>query len=87
MAGLDRIWYSHQVKLTTKYKLYNTLVVPILLYRCDTWTLLVETVKRIQTFENKCLGKLLRMSCQKHQTNDYITLYKLMTYTHCYPSV
>lgn len=53
MARRDWIWHSHKIRLTTKYKLYKSLVVPILLYRCDTWTLLTETERRIQGFENK----------------------------------
>lgn len=44
MASLDRICHSHKIRFTTKYKirftakykLYISLVVPILLYRCDT---------------------------------------------------
>ncbi|PVD39439.1 hypothetical protein C0Q70_02070 [Pomacea canaliculata] len=54
MAGLERIWHSYKIRVSTKYKLYKCLVVSILLYGFDTWALLAETEKRIQAFENKC---------------------------------
>lgn len=34
------------ISFHTKYKLYKSLVISSLLYRCETWTLLVEAGKR-----------------------------------------
>ena len=34
----------------------------ILFYHCDTWTLLADCEKRIQTFDTECQTKLLRIS-------------------------
>ena len=34
-------------------KLYKSLVTTILLYGCETWTLLADSQKRIQAFEMK----------------------------------
>ena len=44
----------------------------ILLYGCESWTLLADTEKRIQAFETKCLRKLLRISYREHKTNQYV---------------
>ena len=36
-----------------------------------TWTLLVDSEKRIQAFDTKCLRKLLGISCLEHKINDW----------------
>ena len=52
--------------------LYKSLVNSILLYGCETWTLLADSEKRIQTFKPKCIRKLLRISYLEHKTNDWV---------------
>ena len=71
MARLTRVWKSN-ISFQTKFKLYKSLVISILLYGCETWTLLAETERRIQAFENKCLRKLLHISYWEHKTNEYV---------------
>ena len=71
MARLTRVWKSN-ISFQTKFKLYKSLVISILLYRCEIWTLLAETERRIQAFENKCLRKLLCISYWEHKTNEYV---------------
>lgn len=72
MSRLDRIWRSNSISFSTKHRLYKSLVVSILLYGCETWTLLAATEKKLQAFENKCLRKLLRISYREHKTNAYV---------------
>ena len=72
MSRLSRQWKSNNISFTTKYRLYQSLVVSILLYGCETWTLLADSEKRIQAFETKCLRKLLGISYHEHKTNDYV---------------
>ena len=72
LARLSRIWRCNIISFASKFKLYETLVTPILLYRCETWTLLADSEKRIQAFETKCLGKLLRISYLEQKTNDWV---------------
>ena len=52
MARLSRVWKSN-ISFHTRFKLYKSLVVSILLYGCETWTLMAETERRIQAFETK----------------------------------
>lgn len=40
-----------------KYNIYKSLVVPILFQGCETWARLLDTVRKIQAFESKCLKK------------------------------
>jgi hypothetical protein len=50
-----RIWSSHDVSTTTKIQLYNSLVMSILLYACETWTLRQEQLQRLEVFHNRCI--------------------------------
>ena len=59
------------MSFASKFKLYNSLVTAILLYDCETWTLLIDPKKRIQAFETKCLRKLLRIPYLERKTNDW----------------
>ena len=61
MAGLDRIWRCNIISFASKFKLYKSLVTSILLYGCETRTLLSYSEKRTQAFETKCPRKLLRI--------------------------
>ncbi|GFR90078.1 endonuclease-reverse transcriptase [Elysia marginata] len=56
-AKLGKIWKS-SISFKAKHKLFRSLVISILIYGCETWTLLADTERRIQVFENKCLRKL-----------------------------
>ena len=58
MARLNRIWRCKTISFASKFKLYKSLVTSILLYGCETWTLLADSEKkkkkkRIQAFETK----------------------------------
>ena len=53
MAKLNKIWSSKDVSFSTKKKLYKTLVLSTLLYRCESSTLTAESTKRIQALEKR----------------------------------
>ena len=59
-------------KFCSKFKLYKSLVLSIALYGCESWTLSAELEKRIQTFEMKCLRRLLGISWQERKTNEFV---------------
>ncbi|GFR75435.1 endonuclease-reverse transcriptase, partial [Elysia marginata] len=70
-AKLGKIWKS-SISFKAKHKLFRSLVISILTYGCETWTLLADTERRIQAFQNKCLRKLLRISYKNHVTNESV---------------
>ena len=72
MARLNRIWRCNTISFACKFKLYRSLVLPILFYGCEIWTLLADSENNIQAFEIKCLRKLLRISYLEHKTNDWV---------------
>ena len=62
--------YSNTISFPSK--LYKSLVISVLLYGCETWTLLADSEKRIQVFETKCVWKLLLISWLEYKTNDWV---------------
>ena len=68
-ARLNKIWWCNSISFASTLKVCKSLVTSILLYRCETWTLLADSEKRFQAFETKCMGKLLRISYLEQKTN------------------
>ena len=48
------------------------LVISILMYACEPWTLTAELEKRMQAFEMRCYQKLLNISYQANNTNEEV---------------
>ena len=42
------------------FQIYRTIILPVVLYGCDTWSLILQEEHRLRVFENKGLGKILR---------------------------
>jgi hypothetical protein len=58
-SGLtSRIWSSTALSLSTKLLLYQVLVIPVLLYACQTWTLNKSHVRRLEVCHNRYLRRL-----------------------------
>ena len=64
------IWLCNTTSFASKFKLYKSLVTSILLYSCETWTLLADVEKRIQSSKTKGMNKLFHISYLEHKTND-----------------
>ena len=49
-----------ELQKTTKMRVFNAMVVPKLLYRCETWTILKRHESKLQAFEMMwtCLGRV-----------------------------
>ena len=49
------VWDRSQVRLDTKLKVYKAVVLPTLLYACETWTVYQRHAKRLNHFHTSCL--------------------------------
>ena len=67
-AAFDRlrggIWDRSGIRLDTKLKVYRSVVLPTLLYACETWTVYQRHAKRLNDFHTSCLRKLLKIKWQ-----------------------
>ena len=52
------------IRLDTKLKVYRSVVLPTLLYACETWTVYQRHAKRLNHFHTSCLRKLLKIKLQ-----------------------
>ena len=50
----------------------RSLVISVLLYACETWTLTADILKKLQATELRCFRKLLGISYRDHVTNDAV---------------
>jgi len=69
---LSKIWRSRDISLSTKVKVYETLVLSILLYNAETWTLTEELNKRLRVFEMSCLRRIAGVTRQDRVRNEVI---------------
>ena len=53
-------------------KLIRSLVISIVLYACESWTLTVELGNRTHAFEMRCYRELLNISYKDHVTNEEV---------------
>ena len=59
--ALKNIWRSNLIKSRTKIRLFNSNVKSVLLYGAETWRTTKTTIKRVQTFINSCLRRILKI--------------------------
>ena len=52
------------IRLDTKLKVYRSMVLPTLLYACETWTVYQRHAKKLNHFHTSCLTKLLKIKWQ-----------------------
>ena len=50
----------------------RSLVTPIFLYACESWTLTAELKIRIQAVEMRCYRKIVRISYKDHVTDEKV---------------
>ena len=51
MSSLNNTWSTKHLSIETKVRVYQTLVLSILLYASETWTSLASDMKAIESFQ------------------------------------
>ena len=69
MTNLDSILRSRDVTLLTKVCLVKATVFPVVMYRCESWTIKKAEQRRIDAFETVVLEKTLEspLDCKEIQ--------------------
>jgi hypothetical protein len=49
---------SRLLSKNVKVKIYKSIILPVVLYRCETWSLTLKEEHRLRVFENRVLRRL-----------------------------
>ena len=72
MTKLDNIFKSRDITLSTKVHLVKAMVFPIVIYGCESWTIMKTECWRIDAFELWCWRRLLRVPWTARRSNQSI---------------
>ena len=70
MTNLDSILKSRDMTLPTKVRLVKAMVFPVVMYRCESWTVKKAEHRRIDAFELWCWRRLLRVPWTARRSNQ-----------------
>ena len=69
MTNLDSIFKSRDITLLTKVRLVKAMVLPVVMFGCESWTIKKEEHRRIAAFELWCWKRLLRVPWTARRSN------------------
>ena len=72
MTNLDSILKSRDITLPTKVRLVKALIFPVVMYRCESWTVKRAERWKIDDFELWCCRRLLRVPWTVRRSNQSI---------------
>ena len=55
---LNQYLSSSLLSKTLKIKIYRTIILPVVLYGCETWSLTLREESRLRVFENRVLRRV-----------------------------
>ena len=64
-----------------KINIYKTILLPFVLYGCDTWSLTLSAESKLRVFENKTLRRVFGPTRDENGGGDGSTSRKLIVYT------
>ena len=70
MTNVDSILKSRDITLLTKVQIVKAMVFPVVMYRCDSWTIKKAEHRRTDAFELWCWRRLLRVPCTARRSNQ-----------------
>ena len=66
----SRVWRARGISSKTKIAVYRAIVLPSLLYGCETWTCYRRHLRQLDQFHLRCLRKILGISWEERLTNQ-----------------
>ena len=72
MTNLDSILKSRDITLPTKVRLIKAMVFPVVMHRCESWTIEKAERWRTDSFELWCWRRLLRVPWTARRSNQYV---------------
>ena len=72
MTSLDSLLKSRDITLPANVHLVKAMVFPVVMYRCESWTVKKAECRRIDAFELWCWRRLLRVPWTARRSNQSI---------------
>ena len=72
MTNLDSIFKSRDITLLTKVRLVKAMVLPVVMYGCESCTVKKAECRRIDAFELWCWRRLFRVPWTARKSNQSI---------------
>ena len=72
MTNLDRILKGRDIILSTKVRLVEVIVFPVVMYGCESWTIKKAERQTIDAFELWCWRRLLKVPWTVRRSNQSI---------------
>ena len=72
LTNLDSVLKSRDITLPTKVRLVKAMVVPVVMYGYESWTIKKAECQRIDAFELWCWRRLLRVPWTARRSNQSI---------------
>ena len=69
---LDTIWKDKGIRKELKMKLVKALILPVIIYGAEGWTLKKDDERRLEAAEMWCYRRMLRISWTEKRTNKSI---------------
>ena len=63
--SLEKMLSSHLISKKFKVNTYKTIILPVVLYGCETWSLTLRQDQRLRVFKHKVLRKLFGSKSNK----------------------
>ena len=72
MTNLDSVLKSKDIILLTKVHVVKPMVFPVVMYRCENWTIKKAECQRIDAFELWCWRRLLRVPWKARRSSQSV---------------
>jgi len=73
--SVQNLLFSSLLSKNLKINIYSTIILPVVLYGCETWSLTMRKVHRMRVFENRVLRRTF--GPKRHEvTEEWRTLHK-----------
>ena len=69
-CSLRNIWKSNVYRLKTKVRLFNSNIISVLLYGCQSWRVNKNGMHKLDVFQTKCLWKICNIFWPDKITNE-----------------
>ena len=79
--SLEKILSSHLLSKKLKVNTYKTIILPVVLYSSETWSLTLREEHRLRVIENKVLRKIF--GAKRDEITGEWRSYIMLSYTHC----